>query len=68
MTFVLVKHFIMRGITVILKALSNSNMTPMGRVAIVKTFIISQLVFLLSNLPSKDFIIIKSYYYYYYYY
>ena len=40
----------------ILKALSNSNMTPMGRVAIVKTFIISQLVFLLSNLPSKDFL------------
>ena len=38
----------------ILKALSNSNMTPMGRVVIVKTFIMSQLVYLLSNLPSPS--------------
>ena len=37
-----------------MSAWSNRIMTPMGRVVIVKTFIISQLVYLLSNLPSPS--------------
>ena len=37
-----------------MSAWSNRIMAPMGRVVIVRTFIISQLVYLLSNLPSPS--------------